>query len=78
MKPEQQRPGGPVTASRHWTVLASWSARRQDDPLVQALSVEARQRLLGLLQLRLENLRLLLLQGQDGLYHRQLALLRDT
>ncbi|MGB1257276.1 MAG: uroporphyrinogen-III C-methyltransferase, partial [Thiolinea sp.] len=52
--------------------------RQVDKPLVATLSADAQQHLYQLLQLRLENLRLLALQKNHDAYQAQVILLRDT
>ncbi|MGB1009457.1 MAG: uroporphyrinogen-III C-methyltransferase [Thiolinea sp.] len=52
--------------------------RQVDKPLVSTLSADAQQHLYQLLQLRLENLRLLALQKNHDAYQAQVILLRDT
>jgi len=52
--------------------------RRFDKPLQSALDADARQHLFQLLHLRLETLRLLVLQRDNSGFHAQIALLRET
>ena len=52
--------------------------RQLDKPRVVELDEQARQALYQLLQLRLENLRMLALQREEGAYHEQINLLRAT
>jgi uncharacterized protein HemX len=52
--------------------------RRADGPLQTALDGDARQNLYQLLHLRMETLRLLLLQRDNAGFHAQLGLLKDT
>lgn len=52
--------------------------RRADQPLQSALDADARQHLFQLLHLRLESLRLLVLQRDNPGFHAQIALLHDT
>lgn len=52
--------------------------RRFDQPLTSALGADARQHLFQLLHLRLETLRLLVLQRDNSGFHAQIALLRET
>ncbi len=49
-----------------------------DQPIVMELDTEARQSVYQLLQLRLENLRLMALQRQNSNYHQQLGLISET
>lgn len=49
-----------------------------DQPIVMELDTEARQSVYQLLQLRLENLRLMALQRQNSNYHQQLGLIGET
>lgn len=52
--------------------------RRHDQPIQMALDVETRQHLFQLLHLRLENLRLLLLQRDTSGFREQLGLIREA
>ena len=52
--------------------------RRFDQPLQSALDADARQHLFQLLHLRLETLRLLVLQRDNSGFHAQITLLRET
>ncbi|WP_020394204.1 uroporphyrinogen-III C-methyltransferase [Thiolinea disciformis] len=51
---------------------------RLDQPIKQVLDEQTQTQITQLLQLRLENLRLLALQQQNEAYHAQIALIRDT
>lgn len=52
--------------------------RKTDQPLASVLDAESQQQIYNLIQLRLENLRLMALQKNNRAYHAQIALLRTT
>lgn len=52
--------------------------RKTDQPLASTLDAESQQQIYNLIQLRLENLRLMALQKNNRAYHAQIALLRTT
>ena len=52
--------------------------RQHDKPIQMQMDADARLHLFQLLQLRLESLRLLVLQRDNAGFHAQLGLIRDT